>query len=110
MRDKQIIEEMTKLAERFGQKIEFDEFDGRGGWCRVKGSDRVIINERLYPKEQIRILAQILSRFAIEEQTMAPKVRQLIEDARQELIPGTEASPTPEPASNNEQGTMNNEQ
>ena len=94
MRDNQIIEEMITLAGRFGQKIEFDEFDGRGGWCRVKGSDRVIINKRLYPKEQIRILAQILSKFAIEEQTITPKVRQLIEDARQETIP--EPEPTPQ--------------
>lgn len=104
MRDKQIVEEMTALAGRFGQKIEFDEFDGRGGWCRVKGTDRVIINKRLYPKEQVRILAQILARFPVEEHAMAPKVRQLIEDARQETLP------EPEPSVNNEQGTMNNEQ
>jgi len=104
MRDKQIIEEMTTLAGRLGQKIEFDEFDGRGGWCRVKGSDRVIINERLSPKEQIRILAQILAKYPIEELTITPRVRQLIEDGRQELLP------EPGTPSNNEQGTMNNEQ
>ncbi len=103
MRDKQIIDDMTALAGRFGQKIEFDEFDGRGGWCRVKGTDRVIINKRLSPKEQVRILAQILARFPVEEHAMAPRVRQLIEDARQELIP------EPEPPVNNEQGTMNND-
>lgn len=94
MRDKQIIEEMTTLAAKLGQKIEFDEFDGRGGWCRVKGSDRVIINQRLSPKEQIRILAQILAKYPIEELAMPPRVRQLIEDGRQELMP--EPEPTPE--------------
>lgn len=104
MKDKQIIDDMTALAGRFGQTIEFDEFDGRGGWCKVKGTDRVIINERLMPKEQVRILAQILARYPIEELTMAPKVRQLIEDARQELLP------EPGTPLNNEQGTMNNEQ
>ena len=87
MRDKQVIEEMTLLAEKLGQKIEFDEFDGRGGWCRVKGTDRVIINKRLPPKEQIRILSQILSTYDIEAQSMPPKVRELVEDARAENQP-----------------------
>jgi hypothetical protein len=103
MRDKQIIDDMTALAGRFGQRIEFDEFDGRGGWCRVKGTDRVIINKRLYPKEQVRILAQILARFPVEEHAVAPKVRQLIEDARQETLP------EPDIPMNNEQGTTDNE-
>lgn len=79
------------LAGRFGQKIEFDEFDGRGGWCRVKGTDRVIINERLTPREQIRILAQVLAGYPIEEQSMAPRVRQIIEEAKLEL--GSKAEP-----------------
>lgn len=92
MRDRKVIEEMVALAERFGQTIEFDEFDGRGGWCRVKGTDRVIVNQRLTPREQIRILAQVLAGYPIEEQAMPPKVRQIIEDARLEL------QPEPEPA------------
>jgi hypothetical protein len=102
MRDKKVIEEMVVLAERFGQTIEFDEFDGRGGWCRVKGSDRVIINERLAPKEQIRILARVLAGYPIEEQAMAPKVRQIIEDARLELEPEPEPEPGPHPAKESE--------
>ncbi|GEM_PF-339290 len=97
MRDKKVIDEMVSLAERFGQKIEFDEFDGRGGWCRVKGSDRVIINERLTPREQIRILAQVLAGYPIEEQAMPPKVRQIIEDAKAEQLPEPEPEPMPEP-------------
>lgn len=99
MRDRKVIEEMVALAERFGQKIEFDEFDGRGGWCRVKGTDRVIVNQRLTPREQIRILAQVLAGYPIEEQAMPPKVRQIIEDARLELKPEPEPEPVqvPEP-------------
>lgn len=90
------------LAGRFGQKIEFDEFDGRGGWCRVKGTDRVIVNQRLTPREQIRILAQVLAGYPIEEQAMAPKIRQIIEDARLELQPEPEPVPAriPEPETN----------
>ena len=87
MRQKQIIEEMALLAEKLGLSIKFDEFDGRGGWCRVKDSQRIIINQRLGPQEQIRILSQILAGLQIEEQSMAPKVRQLIEEAREELQP-----------------------
>lgn len=102
MRDKKVIEEMVVLAERFGQAIEFDEFDGRGGWCRVKGSDRVIINERLTPREQIRILARVLTGYPIEEQAMPPKVRQIIEDARLELEPEPEPEPGPHPAKESE--------
>ncbi len=94
MRDKKIIEEMVVLAERFGQRIEFDEFDGRGGWCRVRGTDRVIINQRLTPREQIKILAQVLAGYPIEEQSMPPRVRQIIEEARAEQMP----VPTPQPS------------
>lgn len=93
MRDRKVIEEMVALAERFGQTIEFDEFDGRGGWCRVKGTDRVIVNQRLTPREQIRILAQVLAGYPIEEQAMAPKVRQIIEDAKAEQQPEPEPVP-----------------
>jgi hypothetical protein len=84
MRDKQIIEEMTLLAEKLGLFIKFDEFDGKGGWCRVKGSEKIIINKRLSVREQIKILSQILSRYPVDEQATAPKIRQLIEDAREE--------------------------
>jgi hypothetical protein len=84
MRDKQIIEEMTLLAEKIGLSIKFDEFDGKGGWCRVKGTEKIIVNRRLSPRDQIKILAQILSRYPVDEQSTAPKVRQLIEDAREE--------------------------
>ncbi len=87
MRQKQIIEEMALLAEKLGLNIKFDEFDGRGGWCRVKDSQRIIINKRLGPQEQIKILSQILAGYQIEEQSMAPKIRQLIEEAREELQP-----------------------
>lgn len=87
MRQKQIIEEMALLAEKLGLNIKFDEFDGRGGWCRVKDSQRIIINKRLGPQEQIKILSQILAGYPLEEQSMAPKIRQLIEDAREELQP-----------------------
>jgi len=108
MRDRKVIEEMVALAERFGQKIEFDEFDGRGGWCRVKGTDRVIINERLTPREQIRILAQVLAGYPIEEQAMAPKIRQIIEEARLELQPEPDQNITKQddqaPTSNSEGG------
>ncbi|HAD81082.1 MAG: hypothetical protein A2509_07885 [Candidatus Edwardsbacteria bacterium RIFOXYD12_FULL_50_11] len=92
MRQKQIIEEMALLAEKLGLNIKFDEFDGRGGWCRVKDSQRIIINKRLGPQEQIRILSQILAGYQIEEQSMAPKVRQLIEEAREELQPALDIS------------------
>lgn len=97
MRDRKVIDEMVSLAERFGQTIEFDEFDGRGGWCRVKGTDRVIVNQRLTPREQIRILAQVLAGYPIEEQAMAPKVRQIIEDAKAEQQPEPEPAPFREP-------------
>ncbi len=95
MRQKQIIEEMALLAEKLGLNIKFDEFDGRGGWCRVKDSQRIIINKRLGPQEQIKILSQILAGYQIEEQSMAPKIRQLIEEAREELQPALEISNDP---------------
>jgi len=85
MRDNQIIETMTGLAEKLGLSIKFDEFDGRGGWCKLKGTEKIIINKRMMPKEQTRILAQILARYPTEELAMPPRVRQLIDDAKEEL-------------------------
>ena len=87
MRQTQVIEEMSLLAEKLGLNIKFDEFDGRGGWCRVKDSQRIIINKKLGPQEQIKILSRILAGYPIEDQAMPPKVRQLIEEAREELQP-----------------------
>ncbi len=92
MRQKQIIEEMALLAEKLGLNIKFDEFDGRGGWCRVKDSQRIIINKRLGPQEQIKILSRILAGYQIEEQSMVPKIRQLIEEAREERQPALDIS------------------
>lgn len=75
------------LAEKLGLNIKFDEFDGRGGWCRVRHSQRIIINKKLGPQEQIRILSRILAGYPTEEQAMPPKVRQMIEEAREDLQP-----------------------
>lgn len=85
MRDNQIIETMTGLAEKLGLSIKFDEFDGRGGWCKLKGTEKIIINKRMLLKEQVRVLAQILARYPTEELAMPPKIRQLIDDAKEEL-------------------------
>lgn len=92
MRQRQVIEEMSLLAEKLGLDIKFDEFDGRGGWCRVKDSQRIIINKKIGPQEQIKILSRILAGYPTEEQAMPPRVRQLIDEAREELQPSLDAA------------------
>jgi hypothetical protein len=70
----------------------------------VKDSQRIIINKRLGPQEQIRILARILAGYPTEEQAMPPKIRQLIDEAWEELQPSLddavpEATPAAAPES-----------
>ena len=85
-----ILQQLEELAERLGVKILYEslgqeEFVIRSGSCTLRGQLLAIIDQRLPPAEQIRVLADCLARFDLSTIYLVPAVRELIEARRVSL-------------------------
>ncbi|MEW6686239.1 MAG: hypothetical protein AB1393_08540 [Candidatus Edwardsbacteria bacterium] len=82
MKDSEILENLVELAEKLRLKVIFDNFEGKGGFCKVRGKEKIILNDSLPKREKIKILAQELSKYSLENIYLLPKIREIIEAAK----------------------------
>ena len=71
MDPEQQLEDLKTAAAKLSIAIEAgnlddEEFPSRGGYCRVRGRDLILLDRRLRPEEQVNIILQALSRFDLE--------------------------------------------
>ena len=65
------------------EPIDDEEASSTGGLCRVNNEHLIIIDTKASPRQQAAILAGALQRFDISRIYVRPKVRALLEAARQ---------------------------
>jgi hypothetical protein len=87
MQSRQMLEHLEELAARLGveivyQRLTEEEFSVRGGLCKINGVFKVFIDRSKPVDEQIKILAQGLSAFNVEEVYLFPYVREVLDRAR----------------------------
>ena len=87
MQSQQVLEHLEELAARLGveivyQRLAEEEFSVRGGLCKINGVFKVFIDRSKPVDEQIKILAQGLSAFNVEEVYLFPSVREVLDRAR----------------------------
>jgi len=82
-----VLAELEALAARLGVAVRAEPFgkgvlEGRGGLCWVDGRPLVVMDAKLAVPERIAVLAGALGKFDLEVLTIAPQIRERIEDAR----------------------------
>lgn len=84
LQDEYLLDQLEALAQRLGVAVRYEtlsgeETAGAGGLCRVKGKPVVIIHARAPISVKIRILAESLKRFPLDELYIKPALRKLLE-------------------------------
>lgn len=66
------------------EDLNFDDLKGRGGKCRVREKEMIIIDKGLEPEEKIEILAGQLCLLDCDGIYLPPNVREIVEKCRGE--------------------------
>lgn len=82
--DETLFNELGALAGKLGIAIRYGHIGGedalhRGGLCRVEGKYFLIMHSRLTRKEKIRVMAETLRGFEIEDVYLKPVIRELLD-------------------------------
>jgi hypothetical protein len=84
MQTEELLSRLEGLAEQLQIPVRYaslatEELAGHGGLCILRGERRIIIERTLGCGEKVRLLAEGLSQFDVEEMYLLPAVRQAIE-------------------------------
>ena len=83
MKQEIVLHHLEELAERLSVEISYEDLkkEGisfKGGSCKIKGKERIIISRNLTAAEKVDILAIELSRYDIESVYIPPAVKELL--------------------------------
>ncbi len=78
MNKKEALATLENFLKEADFKIIFDELEGEGGLCQLKGKYYIVINRRLPLEGKIRIIAQELKR--LNHLPIPEEVKEIIEE------------------------------
>jgi len=77
---------LEDTARGIGVPIRYESLDGddetggsRGGLCKLRGQEMIIVERRLPPIDQCTIIAEALGTFDLSSIFVSPQVRQIVE-------------------------------
>jgi hypothetical protein len=84
LQDEYLLDQLEALAQRLGIPVRYEtlsgeEASGAGGLCRVKGRPMVIIHIQAPLEVKVRILADSLKRFPLDDLYVKPAIREFLE-------------------------------
>ncbi len=94
MEEKRLLQELEEIAEKLSIAVQYDDllgmdFNVRGGLCKLRGKNVIILDRRTPPRERIDLLARALSQFDLSSISMKPYVRLIIGDGSETQDKGT---------------------
>jgi hypothetical protein len=83
LKNEEILKALEEVAERLSVRIHYeemttDEFRAQDGCCRVKGESHIYIDRKRSIKGKIRVLANELKRFDLDDIYLPPFLRERI--------------------------------
>ncbi len=79
MKDQELLDHLERLADSFAIKVIVDQLWGKGGSCKLRGREYLIINRAIPGREKVRLFARALAGKPMEDLYVLPQVRQAIE-------------------------------
>ena len=94
MEEKRLLQELEEIAEKLSIEVQYDnllgmDFNVKGGLCKLRGKNVIILDRRTPPRERIDLLARALRQFDLSSISMKPYVRLIIEDGSETEDKGT---------------------
>ncbi len=85
MEEKRLLQELEAIAEKLSIAVQYDDllgmdFNVKGGLCKLRGKNVIILDRRTPPRERIGLLTRALRQFDLSSISMKPYVRLIIED------------------------------
>lgn len=83
-RNRLLLAALTDVFEKVGMRVRFEDFGidevrGRGGRCRIREKEMIIVNSSISIEEKIDVLAQELGKMQLDDIYLPPNIRDLIE-------------------------------
>jgi hypothetical protein len=80
MNDAHLLQELEAAASELSVEVRREDLEGsRGGLCRVRGQDCILVDQRLSVSERIGLMTDALSRLPLDDVFLRPAVRELLE-------------------------------
>ncbi len=94
MEEKRLLQELEEIAEKLSIAVQYDDllgmdFNVKGGLCKLRGKNVIILDRRTPPRERIDLLARALRQFDLSSISMKPYVRLIIGDRSETQDKGT---------------------
>ena len=85
MEEKRLLQELEEIAEKLSIAVQYDDllgmdFNVKGGLCKLRGKNVIILDRRTPPRERIDLLARALRQFDLSPIFMKPYIRLIIGD------------------------------
>jgi hypothetical protein len=98
MEENRLLQELEEIAEKLSISVQYDDLTGmdfrvKGGLCRLRGKNVIIMDRRMPPRERIDLLAGALCQFDLSSISMKPYVRLIIGDGSETQDKGTRMNP-----------------
>jgi len=94
MEENLLLQELEEIVEKLSIAIRYDDLMGtdfkiKGGLCKLRGENVIIMDRRTPPRERIDLLVRALSQFDLSPISMKPYVRLIIGDGSETQDKGT---------------------
>lgn len=94
MEENRLLQELEEIAEKLSIAIRYDDLMGmdfkvKGGLCKIKGENVIILDRRTPLRERIDLLARALSQFDLSHISTRPYIRLIIGDGSETQDKGT---------------------
>ena len=85
MEENRLLQELEEIAEKLSIAVRYDDLMGtdfkvKGGLCRLRGENVIIMDRRTPSRERIDLLVRALSQFDLSSISTRPYIRLIIGD------------------------------
>ena len=76
---KQVLAELEEIVEKLGYKTRYEKGNFAGGYCVLKDSRYIVVNNRNEIEKRITIVAKCIKEIGIDDVFIKPHLREIIE-------------------------------
>jgi hypothetical protein len=98
MEENLLLQELEEIAEKLSISVQYDDLMGmdfrvKGGLCKLRGKNVIIMDRRTPPRERIDLLARALRQFDLSSMFIKLYIRLIIRDGSETQDKGIRRNP-----------------
>ena len=76
----EIVQELKSIADQLGAEVRFEKGDFKGGYCILKDSKVIVINNMTNLQRKVLVLSMALKELGVDKIYLTPRMREIIEE------------------------------